>query len=353
MTPHPKEHAKPHHHSGKDMNHGHVKVMNIVTDSAQKPQLLKELEVSTKFTKFNKNSEEFIANVPNLNFNVANLVMPNVQNVNQQMAAGLGSYKDLEAASTNNFSNNMFTQTIYINPHAPTQSVNPYMDVAQSHLQPNITPQANYGLTVPIHPQASLPANILQNQMSPMAGMHPSMYGNAMMMNPQSFYMNQPPFGMNQMSYMQMMGGLPTEEDTFDNSNLFDPNTGEPYSEEQIQLMAMLEMFKDTLINEDEEVDIAIQEQEFEREQAEAEIFHPELKDCLCCKGYPLKCKADICLNLGTCHCALRKTKEEEEANKDKYYLDEKRDCLCCRGYVYACTGAACKLAGRCKCEED
>jgi hypothetical protein len=56
---------------------------------------------------------------------------------------------------------------------------------------------------------------------------------------------------------------------------------------------------------------------------------------------------------LGTCHCALRKIKEEEEAHKDKIFVEEHKDCNCCKGFVYACAGAACKISGRCKCDDE
>lgn len=226
-----------------------------------------------------------------------------------------------DTPNTNNYSNNTFKQTIVINPQASTTPVSPL-----AFEQPS-----NFGLTVPVHPQASLSAAMLQSQM-----MAPYLQYNPMLFSPQ-YYM--PQYG----AYMPQMVNQEEDDQDFDND----------MTDEQQQLMAVFEMFKDTLLQEHDDVEQAIQEQEFEMEQAEAEVFRPELQDCQCCRGYPLKCQGDICANLGTCHCALRKTKEEEEANKDKFFVEEHRDCNCCRGFVYACTGAACKISGRCKCDDD
>jgi hypothetical protein len=33
-------------------------------------------------------------------------------------------------------------------------------------------------------------------------------------------------------------------------------------------------------------------------------------KDCPCCKGYVFNCPTDICRNLGSCHCYLRRENE-------------------------------------------
>lgn len=339
----------------KEMSQPSVKVMNFVTESAQKeppqsqtPSLLKELEVPTRLSKINKNSQEFIANVPHLNLTYGNLMMPTVPNVNQ-IAANLTKDFDLPN-NTNNYSNNTFSQTIFINPNAAAQQLNPlapYHDPIQS-------PTSTFGLTMPIHPQAPLSANLIQPQINQMFGLQPQMFPNPLMYGQQNMYMNQQAgFPMVQMPYMQMMQNMPIEDDTAENSNIFDNPNGD-LTEEQLQLMTMFEMFKDTLLQDtEEEIERALQEHELEKQHEEAEIFHPELKDCHCCKGYPLKCKGEICMNLGTCHCALRKTKEEEEAHKDKIFAEERKDCNCCKGYVYACHGAACKISGRCKCDDD
>lgn len=341
----------------KDMMAAHVKVRNYVTDSAQKqphsqkPQLLKELEISTRPYKINKNSQEFVANVPSLNVNVQNMLLP----------GAIQGGKEFESpANTNNYSNNTFSQTIFMhtNPSqlAPANALNPYLDAGQS-------PPANFGLAMPVHPAAS---NMLQPALNPMNGMNgmnamnpmnmnqmmmqPGMFGNPMMFGNPGMFMNQPNYAMAQMPYMNMMGNMQVDDDNND-GNMYD--NGE-LSEEQMQFMTMLEMFKDTLMQDtEEEIERALQEQEFEKQQEEADVFHPELKDCQCCRGYPRKCNGKICTDLGTCHCALRKTKEEEEANKDKFYVEERKSCGCCKGFVYACHGAACKISGRCKCYED
>lgn len=334
---------------GKDLGNG-VKVTNMISDSAQKqpptPQLLKELEVSARpnFSKINKNSQEFMVNVPSLNFTMPNLSVPGLSST-----PSMPGMKDMDTPlNTNNYSNNTFSQTIFINPNNGQASnpLNPYGD-------PSTAATPGYGLTMPVHPQASIPVNMLQTQMNPLLAMQPAMYANPMLYSPQSYFMNQSPFAMGQMPFMPMMAGMQMDDDTADNSNMFD-NQGE-FSEE---FMNMLEMFKDTFLQDgdgdgEDDIDIALQEEEFEREHAEAEVFHPELQDCGCCKGYPLKCKGEICSNLGTCHCALRKIKEEEEANKDKIFVEEHKDCNCCKGFVYACAGAACKISGRCKCDDE
>lgn len=336
-------------------NPSNVKVRNYVTDSAQKqphsqtPQLLRELEIPTRpqYSKINKNSQEFVANIPSLNFNVQNLQLTGMTGQAAQLAQLSKEYE--AAANTNNYSNNTFSQTIFINPNAPQlgpgNALNPYMDSSQS-------PPANFGLTMPLHPTAAIPAAMMQQPLNPLLmqpGM-PGMFQNPLMFGQPNLYMNQPNFAMGQMPYMNMMGNMQLEVDNNDGS-MFD--NGE-LTEEQIQFMTMFEMFKDTLLQDtEEEIERALQEQEFEKQQEEAEIFHPELKDCQCCHGYPRKCNGNICADLGTCHCALRKTKEEEEANKDKFYVEETKNCTCCKGFVYACNGAACKISGRCKCYED
>ena len=301
------------------MNADHVKVTNTVSESAQKqtPQLLRDLEVPTRHhfpSKFNKNSQEFIANVPNLNFNVQNMLMPGLQSV-YQTAPG---FKDTDTPpNTNNYSNNTFSQTIYVNP------LTGFLDQGQS--QP-----PSFGMTAPVHPQASMSAAYLQSQLpyNPMLHYNPMLYS--------QYYMPQ---------YNPYMQVAPQEEEEqeFDND----------LTDEQVQFIAMFEMLKDTMMQESDDVEQPLQEQNFESDLAEAEVFQAELKDCQCCHGYPLKCRGDICANLGTCHCALRKTKEQEEASKDKFFVEEHRSCNCCRGYVFACTGAACKLSGRCKCDDE
>lgn len=337
---------------GKDMASG-VKVTNMISDSAQKqtptPKLLQELEVPPRpnFSKINKNSQEFMVNAPSLSFGMPNLNAPGVS-----PTPSMPGMKDLDTPlNTNNYSNNTFSQTIFINPQGNPQAVNPLNPYADTSTA--ATP--NYGLTMPVHPQASIPVNMLQTQMNPLMAMQSAMYANPMLYNPQSYFMNQSPFAMGQLPFMPMMAGMPLDDDTADNSTMFD-NQGE-FSEE---LLNMFEMFKDTFLQDgdgdgdaEDEIDIALQEEEFEREHAQAEVFHPEFQDCTCCQGYPLKCKGEICGNLGTCHCALRKIKEEEEAHKDKIFVEEHKDCSCCKGFVYACAGAACKISGRCKCDDE
>lgn len=333
----------------KPSNPGGVKVMNIITESAQKqqtPQLLKELEIPTRqgLSKITKNSQEFNASVPTISYQVPPYMLPAVQPMNQLTTP----LKDLldQTPSTNNYSNNTFSQTIFINPATGAQQLSgmgQYLDASQAQ-------NHQFGMTMPTMPaisplqaQAVLPtANLLQQQM-----LNP-----LLMQQQQAFNFGVPQMFMNQAfpanPYMPVMG---TEDYSGYGGQGFDQPD---LTEEQLQFMSMFEMFKDSLLQDtEEEIDRAIQEEEFEKRIFEADKFVEELRSCECCRGYPLKCKGAICANLGTCHCAIRKTKEEEEANKDKIFVEERKSCNCCKGYIYACKGVACKISGRCQCDAE
>ena len=47
------------------------------------------------------------------------------------------------------------------------------------------------------------------------------------------------------------------------------------------------------------------------------DVFEPQSKDCLCCKGLIFQCEGKICKDLGTCYCKIHSEMEnKKEENK-------------------------------------
>ena len=189
--------------------------------------------------------------------------------------------------------------------------------------------------------------------------MNPAFYGmqgmNPQFNNPAALYMMDPQSIMD-MAAMQGFNfgfdGSGYDQQAFDQGG-FDQEMGPDHSE----FISMLQMFNEGMQGddgedepEDEDMDMLLEEAEFERQQEEADKFDEESKDCNCCKGYPLKCIATICESLGMCHCRLRRNKEQEPTEKEQQFVEEKKNCSCCKGHIFNCKGLVCVNAGQCQC---
>jgi hypothetical protein len=316
-----------------------------VEAKAEYPQLLRELEAETKTVpRFNKHSQEF--SIDRLNQTAvtvptaASMQIPSALGFSSSALAGGLQGKDEQAgANTNNYSNNMFSQTIFIGPHGmPADAAKP----------PLLTPAAPlFGLQMPPLGHVGLGMGQPGFGALPFTGVSPQYLGMLQLAG-----LSQPAMGLMNPQMMAMMQLMQQAELAQTGGVQFDeqPAGLQDLSEEQM-LMHMLEAFQQGTPDDDaDDLDQILAEEHFEQEQAEADQFQPESRECTCCFGYPLKCAGEICQNLGTCHCVLRRTKEEDAANQAFLYVEDRSHCNCCKGYVYACKGAACVAAGRCKC---
>jgi hypothetical protein len=314
--------------------------------------------------------------------------------------------------NTNHYNHNSFNQTIYINslgqqvngageaitPANAMQSFSPHagMPIPQQQMMANaygygmpmlnqlggtmmpgqmipqmmpgqMTPQMMPGQMTPqMMPGTMMPGTMMPGQMTPhlMPVMNTSYYS-VPGMNHQIAH----PAAMNMMNpqMMQMMAMMQGGDYGFDGSGYLQDRYGQQdfhqdgFGQEMVddpsEFISMLQMFTEGLQAdegedepEEDDLDLLLEEAEFERQQEEADKLDEDSKDCNCCKGYPLKCIATICESLGMCHCRLRRSKEQEPANKELHFVEEKKNCSCCRGLIFACKGAACVKEGQCRC---
>ena len=299
------------------------------------------------------------------------------------MASNLQNLKDLESSlnTNNNYSNNHFSQTIYINPltnGVTSQTTPTLMESAKPLVQPASIQPSIYNLiqNQPVNPVPNMLAmnnlshanQLAQNtgfmnmQPNMMADMNPLLYNQMMMyaMPQQSAYMMNPQMAamMNPQMFdmSQMMGGMNMGEDMAEMEDeegdyYQNQDDNQELTEEQVNFRNMLEMMKENFQMDDEdETEQNIEEHQFETTQLEVEAFNLEFKNCSCCKGFTLLCDAEICKNLGVCHCVLRKEKEGELFNKQEIYEEDRKNCNCCKGYVLTCKGVACAAQGQCIC---
>lgn len=319
--------------------------------------------------RFNKDSKEFSIN-PSTQPSIMipsgmGLSIPSALGMSQS-PYGMPAMKEGDQQSNlNNYSNNLFNQTIYINQLG--QPVNASgKAVSQATLQAYSAQMANqinptgypYGYGMSVENQLGMgmmPG--LQGQMSPahLAGMNSAAFYGAGMPQMNQGYpdMN---MGMMNPQMMEMMNMMQPGYSANMNGGFGQSNFGGELDDESMAFMNMLQMFRENMgegdeeMEEDEDVDQLLEEAEFERRQEEAEKFDELSRDCNCCKGYPLKCRSTICDSLGMCHCLLRRNKEEEVANRETFFIEEQKNCSCCKGYIKACKGAACVTAGQCNC---
>lgn len=79
-------------------------------------------------------------------------------------------------------------------------------------------------------------------------------------------------------------------------------------------------------------------------------FFNPDFKECECCKGYISNCGNEICINLGICHCVVRKQNEETPETNENELIPECQSCSCCYGFIYKCACAMKEGKNSCKC---
>ena len=299
---------------------------------------------------------------------------------------------------TNNFNNNHFNQTIYIN--------NPGGANAQpSHPTPTVTvdvqkqsPQLNFALPNSIGLNAMAPQQVYFNQAAYMQQLQmQQLYQaqlqqaqlNQMMMAanmlayqqyPGKYYFDQiiaaQTNGGNCMEIMQNMDSNSQQQlmeylqanpqllDQFmsqmmqsqddEQTEVEDDNEGDEMderTEEQEQFIQFITLMKDNgMMSEmDFEVQKAmLEEADFEREQELEEKLDPEFASCDCCKGFTKACQGVICKSLGVCHCAMRKEKELEP--RADHYEPKAAKCSCCHGFTTNCRGEFCIKRGLCIC---
>lgn len=383
--------------------------MNVKITENQKdayPQILKDLggDLKTNPKRFNKNSQEFSVN----SLNQSTLTIPSIPGMTIPIALGgtnqsvssMTALKEFDPLpNTNHYNHNLFNQTIFINslgqqvngageaitPANAMQSFSPHagMPIPQQQMMANA-----YGYGMPMLNQLGgtmMPGQMIPGQMT-LGQMTPQMIPGTMMpgqMTPQMIsvmntgYYGVPgmnhqiahPAAMNMMNpqMMQMMAMMQGGDYGFDGSGYVQDGYGQQdfnqdgfgqeMGDDPSEFISMMQMFSEGLQAdegeyepEEDDLDLLLEEAEFERQQEEADKLDEDSKDCNCCKGYPLKCSATICESLGMCHCRLRRSKEQEPANKELHFVEEKKNCSCCRGLIFACKGAACVKEGQCRC---
>ena len=69
--------------------------------------------------------------------------------------------------------------------------------------------------------------------------------------------------------------------------------------------------------------------------------FYSEKEFCSCCKGLIYDCsnESEVCKKLGICGCCY-----------DDSYFEEHKNCSCCKGFIYDCKAEICKNLGNCHC---
>lgn len=377
--PHQKYFDSRHHNNDKSNPAGAINVKNSEHPKDGYPQILKDLgaDLKTNTKRFNKNSQEFSVN----SLNQSTLTIPSIPGMTipialggiNQSASNMTALKEFDPLpNTNHYNHNSFNQTIYINslgqqvngageaitPVSPMQYFSPHagMPTPQQQMMANA-----YGYGMPMMNQ--LVGNMMPGQMPPqmMTMMNAGYYG-IPGMNQQIAY----PAAMNMMNpqMMPMMQGCDYGfdgsgyvQDGYGQQDFNQDGFGQEMGDDPSDFISMLQMFSEGMQAVDDEdepeqddVDLLLEEAEFERLQEEADKLDEDSKDCNCCKGYPLKCRATICESLGMCHCRLRRSKEQEPANKELHFVEEKKNCSCCKGLIFACKGAACVNEGQCRC---
>jgi hypothetical protein len=374
------------HNQGRGDLAGAVNMQNPESQKEGYPQILKELAPNSKHQpkRFNKDSQSFSVNTGNQSTltlpSALGMPIPTVLGELNMPASNLITPKDSDSfPNTNNYSNNSFNQTIYIksqgqqgngssdsqSPMNTQQSYSPHMGM------PMMNPQMMsnmYGYSMPHMNQLGggmFNPQMMQNQMDPqMMAMINQGYNNYNIMQqmPQQYNNNTVDMSMinpQMMNQMMNYGG----EYGYENSGYEQQSYGHDMDDDPSDFISMLQMYMENMQaaedgdqdqeqeeEEGENVDQLLEEAEFERQQEEADKLDELSKDCKCCKGYPLKCRAAICESLGMCHCLLRRNKEEEPANKEQNFVEEHKSCSCCNGYIFACKGVACNNEGQCRC---
>jgi hypothetical protein len=368
--------------------YGSVKIENIISNKEDDyPQILKDLAPSgfSASRRFNKNSKEFSLQGQQSTLTIPSataMPIPSALGINQS-ASGLMAMKESDLfPNMNNYSNNTFSQMIFINPQGQQMVMGPdgLSPLGQQNIYPSQIPvQLPMGqqqqMTPNMYAFGGMPAmhqlgsGMIHGQVMPAQQMQTPINQNQMMgqmanMMPNGFMNSYPlmnqQYGTQQSMAMmnpQMVAMMQMMQGNFNNINTAgygQQSFAGDMTDDQIEFMSMLEMFRDNMDADnrqpEEDIEKLLEEVEFERRQEQVNRLDEESRNCPCCRGFPLKCRAVKCENIGMCHCALRRNRERQPTNKEQIFIQKRKNCSCCKGLIYACKGAACVSSGQCNC---